>query len=167
MLSTSRISSYHCISYRFKEAVVQNWNPCTICVFLGWKLLKHFKSKFKNVKKTVLAIVKLMHSLYNVFYTLRVCNKLTEFKVLMNVPEAISIPLNIIRLVKICFNILHWVVLECNEIASSVLSYFTLRGMWTEVALTVAKSWALLLFPGKQLFPEMVCVRPCALPHGV
>lgn len=48
----------------------------------------------------VLAIVKLMHSLCNVFYTSLVCNELTEFEVLMNVPEAISIPLNIIQLVK-------------------------------------------------------------------
>lgn len=47
----------------------------------------------------VFPIVKLMHSLYNVFYTSLVCNKLAEFKVHMNAPEALSIPLNIIQLV--------------------------------------------------------------------
>lgn len=47
----------------------------------------------------VLPIVKLMHSLYNVFYTSLVCNKLAEFKVHMNAPEGMSNPLSIIQLV--------------------------------------------------------------------
>lgn len=36
-------------------------------------------------------VVKLMHFLYNEFYTPLVCNKLAEFKVHMNLPEAMSI----------------------------------------------------------------------------
>lgn len=47
----------------------------------------------------VLPIVKLMHSLYNLFYSSLVCNKLAEFKVHMNVPEAMTIPLNVTQLV--------------------------------------------------------------------
>jgi len=47
----------------------------------------------------VLPIVKLMHSLYNIFYTSLVCNKLAEFEVHRNTPEATSSPLNIVQLV--------------------------------------------------------------------
>lgn len=50
-------------------------------VFLRWKVLKF---SLKKIKEIVLSVLKLMYSLYNVFHTSLVWNRLVQFKVQAN-----------------------------------------------------------------------------------